>query len=86
MEYHLKSREEVEKFIVNEVLTSSEVLDLLGVTRQTLNSLVKRGKLKPVKELSREKLFLRHDVEERKREAAALRGKYRPFEGDSGEN
>lgn len=80
MEYHLKSRKEVEEFIINEVLTTGEAIELLGITRQNLNSLVKRGKLKPIKELPREKLFLKSDLMQRKKEQEELRKKYRPYD------
>jgi len=49
MEYHLKSRKEVEEFIKNEVLTTAEVKEILNVTRQRLHVLASSGKLKPVK-------------------------------------
>lgn len=80
MEYHLKNRKEVEEFIINEVFTTHEAIELLGVTRQNLNSLVKRGKLKPIKELPREKLFLKSDLIQRKKEQEELRKKYRPYD------
>lgn len=76
MEYKSYSKEDFIKLVQSEVLTSSEVLE---VSRQSLNSLVKRGKLIPVKELNRDKLFLREDVERRKEESKELQAKYRPY-------
>lgn len=80
MEYHLKDRQEVEDFIKNEVLTTSEVKEILNVTRQRLHALVSNGKLKPVKKLSRESLFFRNDVERLAKELKELRKKYRPYD------
>jgi len=66
--------------VQSEILTSSEVLDELQISRQALNSLVKRGKLVPIKELSRDKLFLKEDIESRKEAAKELHTKYRPYD------
>ncbi len=87
MEYHLKNREEVEKFIVNEVLNSSEARDFLGITRARLSKLISDGKLIPIKRLPKDSWFLRSDLESKKDELEELRKKYRPYdEGDSGES
>lgn len=47
---------------------------------QALNSLVKRGTLVPVKDLSRDRLYLREDIESRKEAAKELQTKYRPYD------
>lgn len=78
--YSFKTKDEFIALVQTEILTSSEVLDELQVSRQTLHSLVKRGKLVPVKELSRDKLFLREDIENRKAAAEELNAKYRPYD------
>ncbi len=78
--YKVDTKEEFITLVQSEVLTSSEALDILGITRQSLNSLVKRGKLIPIKELSRDKLFLREEVERRKEESKELQSKYRPYD------
>lgn len=80
MEYHLKDRQEVEDFIKNEVLTTSEVKEILNVTRQRLHALVNSERLKPVKRLKSESLFLRTDVEQLQKELKELRKKYRPYD------
>jgi len=61
-------------------MTAPEVTDYLGITKQNLSSLVKRGKLVPVKESGGIRLFLRSDVEQRKKEAEILKEKYRPYD------
>lgn len=80
MEYKVANKEEFIALVQTEVLTSSEVLDELQISRQALSSLVKRGKLVPIKELSRDKLFLKEDVDKRKDAAKELAAKYRPYD------
>lgn len=80
MKYTLDSREEVEHFIRNEVLTTSEVTEILGVQRSRVSAMIKTGKLIPVKKIGGVTLFLRADVEEKKEELGVLRAKYRPYD------
>ncbi|NPC93605.1 helix-turn-helix domain-containing protein [Bacillus sp. WMMC1349] len=68
------------KFIQEEVLTSVEVCELLGVTRQRLSALVTSDKLKPVKKIGSVALFLLRHVEAQKKELEAGRKKYRPYD------
>lgn len=78
--YQFKDREELHAYITDQVMTTSEVLRYLGINRSALNSLMKRGKLKPIKKEKAVTLFWREDVEERKSEAVELRKKYRPYD------
>ena len=78
--YSFNSKGEFIKLVQTEILTSSEVLEELQISRQSLNSLVKRGKLIPIKELPRDRMFLREDVEARKEAAKELNAKYRPYD------
>ncbi|MET3943178.1 ArsR family metal-binding transcriptional regulator [Paenibacillus sp. PvP094] len=73
-------RDELIRIINENVLTSAEAVEMLGGSKQNLSSLVKRQKLVPIKESGSVRLFLKSDVEERKREAEQLREKYRPYE------
>lgn len=68
--YSFKSKEELEAWISNELVSTAEAMEILNCTRQNLHSFVKRGKLTPVKETNRERLFWRSDVLARKEEAA----------------
>lgn len=70
------NKDEFIKLVQSEILTSGEVIEELQITRQALSSLVKRGKLVPVKEM----LFLREDVLARKEAAKELQAKYRPYD------
>lgn len=79
MRYDLKSRQEVEDFIRNEVLTAPEAIEILGITRARMSQLIKQGKITPVKKLDKVSLFLRADVEEKRKELEVLREKYQPY-------
>lgn len=50
-------------FINSNVLGSQDVQDALLISRARLKALVDEGKLQPIKELQREKLFWLPDVE-----------------------
>jgi hypothetical protein len=54
-------------FIQNNVLGSQDVQDALLISRARLKALVDEGKLQPIKELQREKLFWLPDVEQLKK-------------------
>ncbi|GAB0169478.1 helix-turn-helix domain-containing protein [Lysinibacillus sp. CTST325] len=79
-EYKVDNKNEFIKLVQSEILTTSEVIEELQISRQALNSLVKRGKLVPVKELTRDKLYLKEDIESRKEAAKELQTKYRPYD------
>jgi len=84
--YRFNDVEELKAFIKEYVMTTSEVLEYLGIKRPALNSLIHRGKLKPIKQEKAVTLFFREDIEARKREADQLKKKYRPYDTiDKGE-
>jgi predicted DNA-binding transcriptional regulator AlpA len=62
MKYNFNSREELEQFIQNELVNTAEVMQILNCSRQNVFDLIKRGKLKPVKETSKERLFIKSDI------------------------
>jgi len=64
--YHFESREELAEFIKKEIIDSREAANILGCSRQNIDDLVKRGKLKPIKTLSQGRLFFREDIIARK--------------------
>ena len=78
--YRFDSKDEFVKFISTEVLTAAEAARYLQVTRATLSSLVRRGKILPVKETEGTRLFLLEDLEKRRLDMPDLRTKYRPYE------
>ena len=79
-EYKTANKEEFIELVQSEILNTTEVLEELQISRQALNSLVKRGKIVPVKELSRDRLFLKEDIEYRKEASKNLQTKYRPYD------
>ena len=62
MKYNFGSREELEHFIQNELINTAEVMKMLNCSRQNVFDLIKRGKLKPVKETPKERLFFKSDI------------------------
>ncbi|MEH7895164.1 helix-turn-helix domain-containing protein [Bacillus thuringiensis] len=80
MKYHLNSKEEVDNFIRNEVLITAEAMEILNVNRSRMSSLVKAGKLTPIKKLGNVSIFLKADIEAKKEELEELRAKFRPYD------
>ena len=62
------SKEEIKGLVV----TSKEVLEILGIKRARLSQLVKKGKIQPVKK----NVYLLSEIIERKRIQQELREKY----------
>jgi len=58
-----KNREQLEKFMNEEILNTTDVTQMLGCSRQYLFKLVKMGKLNPIKVMQKDKLFLKSDIE-----------------------
>ncbi|WP_433958778.1 helix-turn-helix transcriptional regulator [Cytobacillus horneckiae] len=72
-ELNFKSVEAFKSFIESELLTTREVADLLGCSRQNIKQLVDYKTLVPVKQTSRERLFLKADVIEYKNKREAFK-------------
>ncbi|KSU88920.1 transcriptional regulator [Priestia veravalensis] len=64
--FHIKTREQLVQFLASEVVTTSDAIEILGVSRQYVNKLVKNGTINPIRESSKEKLFLKSDILARK--------------------
>jgi len=64
--YNFESKEELIKFVNDEIVNTSEALEILECSRQNLNKLVKSGTLVPIKEMVRDKLFFKVDILNRK--------------------
>jgi hypothetical protein len=65
MSWTFKSREELERFMADEIVNTAGVMELLNCSRQNVFDLIRRGKLKPIKETPKERLFLKSDILER---------------------
>lgn len=68
------------KFVQDEILTAAEAIEMLGISRARMSSLIKSGKIVPVKKTEGVTLFLKEDVEAKLQELIEARKKYRPFE------
>jgi hypothetical protein len=64
----MMKRETAAKFVAKNILGSQDVQEMLMINRSRLAALVEDGKLMPIKELKREKLFWMPDVEALKNE------------------
>jgi hypothetical protein len=69
--YTFNSKEELSEWIAREVVGTSEAMEIMNCSRQNLHYFVQSGKLVPIKDTGRERLFYRTDVLER-REAASI--------------
>ncbi|MCW0121613.1 helix-turn-helix domain-containing protein [Bacillus subtilis] len=78
MEFNLRGRQEVEDFVKSEVLSTTEVAEILGVNKQRMSKLINGGRIESVKKIGNTSLFLRHDAEALKKELEANK-KYRPY-------
>ncbi|MCU7756812.1 helix-turn-helix domain-containing protein (plasmid) [Bacillus cereus] len=76
--YELKSEEDIKQIVIDHVLTTSEVLEILNVSRPRLNELVKKERIIPLKQTKNMSLFWRSDVEKLNEELTVLRKKYGP--------
>lgn len=65
-------RDELFKFIDDNIMDTNEVREYLGVSRQRIYDLIDKGILVPI----RKGIYLRADVEKRKEEQGELREKY----------
>ncbi|EKS8376125.1 helix-turn-helix domain-containing protein [Bacillus cereus] len=74
------SEEDKRKIAQEVVLTAPETANVLGVTTQRLHTLVKQGRITPLKVSNRIAVYFRPDVEKLGEELAPLREKFRPFE------
>ncbi|HBJ2614707.1 TPA: helix-turn-helix domain-containing protein [Clostridium botulinum] len=66
------TREELIKLIEENIMESKEVVEYLGISKQRLSDMNRTGKLKAVKK----GIYLKSDVEKRKKEQNELRDKY----------
>lgn len=64
--------EQLKSFLSEELLFTNEATQLLGITPQRLNQLVHSGKISPVKSSRAGTLFLKQELEERKKEISGI--------------
>lgn len=68
--YNFETKEELIKFVNDEIVNTSEALEILECSRQNLNKLVKTGTLVPIKEMVRDRLFFKKDILNRKEQVS----------------
>ncbi|MED2708640.1 helix-turn-helix domain-containing protein [Bacillus toyonensis] len=66
------------EWVHDNVLTTPEAIELLGISRSRLSHLIRNGKIVPTKKLGCTSLFLREDLEKKLEELIILRAKYQP--------
>ncbi|MED2984246.1 DNA-binding protein [Bacillus thuringiensis] len=60
--YNFKTKDDLIRFIQDEIVNTSEALEILGCSRQNLNVMVQKEKVKPIKEMSRDRLYFKEDI------------------------
>ncbi|MGG1486721.1 DNA-binding protein [Peribacillus castrilensis] len=78
-DYYIMEKFDPKKFVMDEVLTSTECIELLGITRGRLSSLIRNNKIVPIKKAGVQ-LYLKQDMLKKKAELERLRIKYHPWE------
>lgn len=76
-EYIMQSIEK-RQWVYENVLTTPEAIELLGISRSRLSHLIKKGKIVPLKKQGCTSLFLREDLEKKLEELIILRAKFQP--------
>ncbi|PFS74347.1 DNA-binding protein [Bacillus cereus] len=65
--YKFEGKGKLLSFLHDKVLTTPEVMAVLGIGKARITKLIKDGKLVPFKKIERMSLFLRADIEEKKK-------------------
>ncbi|MBJ8205467.1 DNA-binding protein [Bacillus cereus] len=60
--YKFETKDDLIRFIQDEIVNTSEALEILGCSRQNLNVMVQKDKVKPIKEMSRDRLYFKEDI------------------------
>ncbi|EJQ55117.1 MULTISPECIES: hypothetical protein [Bacillus cereus group] len=60
--YKFETKSDLIRFIQDEIVNTSEALEILGCSRQNLNVMVQKEKVKPIKEMPRDRLYFKEDI------------------------
>ncbi|HHK5547674.1 TPA: hypothetical protein ACQUHN_004148 [Bacillus thuringiensis] len=63
-------------FAKNEILVTSEAIEILGISRSRMNMLLKKGQIEPIKRTIGVNIFLREDIMKKKEELVEKRKQY----------
>ncbi|MEH7753635.1 helix-turn-helix domain-containing protein [Bacillus toyonensis] len=69
---------DIRQWVYDNVLTTPEAIELLGISRARLSHMIRNGKIVPLKKLGCTSLFLKEDLEKKLEELIILRKKYQP--------
>ncbi|EJS14935.1 hypothetical protein IKS_01594 [Bacillus cereus VDM062] len=69
---------DIHQWVRENVFTTPETIEYLGISRARLSHMIKNGKIVPIKKLGCTSIFLKSDLEKKLKELTALRLKYRP--------
>ena len=69
---------DIHRWVYENVLTTPEAIEYLGISRARLSHMIRNGKIVPIKKLGCTSIFLKSDLEKKKEELTVLRLKYRP--------
>ncbi len=64
------------EFVKNEILFTSEAIEILGISRSRMNMLLKKGQLEPIRRTTGVNLFLRDDIINKRDELIRKRKQY----------
>ncbi|HFU6601357.1 TPA: hypothetical protein ACGPFX_000887 [Bacillus pacificus] len=64
------------EFVKNEILFTSEAIEILGISRSRMNMLLKKGQLEPIRRTTGVNLFLRDDIVKKRDELIRKRKQY----------
>ncbi|HFK1517136.1 TPA: helix-turn-helix domain-containing protein [Bacillus cereus] len=66
------------KWAFDNVMTTPEAIEYLGISRARMSNMIKNGKITPLKKQGCTSLFLREDLENKLEELILLRAKFQP--------
>ncbi|MGE1054514.1 helix-turn-helix domain-containing protein [Bacillus cereus] len=78
MNEYIMQPTDTRQWVRDNVMTTPEAIEILGVSRSRMSHMIKNGKITPVKKLGCVSLFLKSDLEKKKEELILLRAKYQP--------
>ncbi|EOV9528417.1 DNA-binding protein [Bacillus cytotoxicus] len=60
--YKFETKEDLIRFINKEIVNTSEALEILGCSRQNLNKMIQKEKVKPIREFPKDRLYFKEDI------------------------
>ncbi|HDR7595253.1 TPA: DNA-binding protein [Bacillus mycoides] len=60
--YKFENKDDLICFIQDEIVNTSEAREILGCSRQNLNAMVQKEKVKPIKEMPRDRWYFKEDI------------------------